>query len=129
MHWGHPWCAIAMEALADDFEYVGWVWYSSAVYRCRRPVREVPVPMLERFTCDEMLELLDRNAARIGEPAAASIRLSGTVVLAWFGRFDEARERIAEAARNDDEDALPFLDEGVAHLTTWLAATEAQRTP
>jgi hypothetical protein len=124
VHWGHPWCAIMMEHLADHFEYLGWVWYSSAVYRCRHPITAVPVPMLERLSCTEMLGLLDRFAARAGEPAAGSVRLSGAFVLAAFGRLSEARARVAEISANYDDQRLPHIEEGFAYLDDWLGRVE-----
>jgi hypothetical protein len=120
VHWGHPWCAIVMEHLAEHFDYLGWVWYSSAVYRLRSPVRELPVPMLEAFTCEQMLALLARAAQRVGEPAAGSVRLAGAVVYASFGRFHEARARLADIARSYDDSVLPHIEEGFAHLRGWI---------
>ena len=130
VHWGHPWCAIAMELLADHFEYLGWVWFSSAVYRCVSPVpaAQVPGSLLRDLTLDRKLELLDGAAARIGEPAAASLRLSGAVVLASHGRFAEARQRIAEVRSTHDDSVLPYVEEGFAYLDVWVADVEAGRS-
>jgi Methyltransferase domain len=119
-HWGHPWCAVVMEHLSESFDYLGWVWFSSAVYRCRRPISDVPVPMLERFTCDEMLSLIDRAAARVGEPVAGSIRMSAVVVLAANERFDEARDRVAQIRSEYDDTVLPHIGEGLVISDRWI---------
>lgn len=128
VHWAHPWCAVVMEHLGEHFEYLGWVWYSSAVYRCRTPIEDVPVPMLERFSCDEMLALVDRAAARVGEPAAGSVRLSGAFVFATFGRLGDARARVAEIAAAYDDQTLPHIEEGFAFFGWWLDEVAAGRS-
>lgn len=125
VHWGHPWCAIIMEHLADHFDHLGWVWYSSAAYRCHTPVLNVPVPMLERLSCERMLELIDRAASRLGDPVAVSVRLSKAVVLAEFGQLDAARAHIAEVERSSQAAALAYLDEGVAYLNAILDRRQA----
>ena len=125
VHWGHPWCAIIMEALCDHFEYLGWVWYSSAVYRCVTPVRQLPVPLLDNFTCDEMVALVDRAAERFGEPVSASVRMSAAVVLAAFGRIDEALARISAIEATHGDADLPFIEEGYGHLRQWLGRVAA----
>jgi hypothetical protein len=129
VHWGHPWCAVVMEHLSEQFEYLGWVWCSSAVYRCRQPPVDVPVPMLDRLTCDEMSALIDRAAERVGEPASGGIRLSSAFAFAAFGRFDDARARVAEIRASYDDSVLPYLEEGLAYLDRWLEDAEAGRTP
>jgi hypothetical protein len=129
VHWGHPWCAIVMEHLSEHFEYLGWTWYSSAVYRCVRPPEDVPVPLVERLDCQEMLALLDRAGERFGWPLAASLRLSGAFVFAAYERFDEARARVDEIRTKVDDTALPYIEEGIAYADEWLADAEAGRTP
>jgi predicted O-methyltransferase YrrM len=126
VHWGHPWYAIIMEHLADHVDYLGWAWYSSAVYRCRESVRELPVPLLENFTCDQMVALVDRAARRFGEPASASVRMSAAVVLGTFGRVDEASARIAEIEARYSDDDLPYISEGYAYLKHWLELVRTQ---
>ena len=129
VHWGHPWCAVVMEHLSEDFEYLGWVGYSSAVYRCRRPPIKVPVPMLERFSCDDMLSLIERAAERVGEPASGAIRLSAVFVFAAVGRFDDARIRVAEIRSSYNDSALPYIEEGLTYLDRWIDDAQAGRTP
>jgi Methyltransferase domain len=128
VHWGHPWCAVVMEHLSEHFEYLGWVWFSSAVYRCRQPPRAVPVPMLERLTGDEMLRLIDQAAERVGEPGSGGIRLSAARVFAAFGRFDHARARVAEIRSSYDDSVLPHIEQGLTNLERWVEEAEARRT-
>lgn len=128
VHWGHPWCTIVMDRLREDFEYLGWVWTSSAVYRCRRTPTAVPAPLLDHVDCEEMLASLDRTAQRVGHPAAGSIQLSGAFVFAAHGRIAEARERV-ETVRSDYDDAVvPYIEQGFAYLDRWLDDVEAGRT-
>jgi hypothetical protein len=124
---GHPWCAIVMEHLADHFDYLGWVWFSSAVYRSTSAVPEMTLPMLDQFSCEDMLALVDRAAERVGEPASGEIRLSAVGVYAAFGRLEEARARIAEISRDYDDQRLPYIEEGFATLTRWIDDVEAGR--
>lgn len=127
VHCGHPWCAIVMEHLANHFEYLGWVWYSSAVYRCSSPITTVPEPLLEHFSCDELVSLVDQTADRIGEPARGAIRLSAARVYAVFDRFEEARARVATARRAFDDEPLPYLEDGCASFDRWISDVEAGR--
>ena len=129
VHWGHPWCAVVMEDLSEHFEYLGWVEYSSAVYRCRQPPAAVPGPMLERLSCDDMLSLIERAAERVGEPASGTIRLSAAFVLAAAGRFDDARTHVEEIRASSSDSSLPHIDEGFAYLDRWIDDAQAGRTP
>lgn len=127
VHWGHPWCAVIMEHLAEHFEYAGWTWYSSSVWRCIEPPRQIPPVMLEAFTGDEILELIDRSADRVKGPASGSIRLSGAYALASQGRFDAARKRVDEIRAAYTNEQLPFIEDGLAALDTIIARMEADR--
>lgn len=121
VHWGHPWCPIIMEHLNDHFEYVGWTWMASSVWRCKSVPDDIPPVMLDAFTCEEMLELIDRAADRVGPPASGSIRLSGAQVLIDFGRLDEARARLEEIRSTLSNEQLPFIEEGFAAYDAVLA--------
>ena len=127
VHWGHPWCAIVMELLADRFDYLGWAFYSSAVYRSRAPIiaGDLPASLLDALSADEQLELLERAAARVGEPAAGTVRLSGAVVLASHGDYDGARARIRAVRAGYSDEVMPFISEGFDYLGGWVAAVEA----
>ena len=130
VHWGHPWCAIVMELLADHFEYLGWVWYSSAVYRCVRAIseRDLPASLLAECSSSQMLELLDRAAERLGEPIAGTLRLSGAVVLGSHGEYRAARERVDDVRAVYTTEMVPFIDEGYAALDAWIDGVEASAT-
>jgi predicted O-methyltransferase YrrM len=121
VHWGHPWCAVIMEHLADHFDYLGWTWMGSSVWRCKVPPKELPPMMLRAFSCDQMLELLDRAAERVGEPASGSIRLSGTKVLMSYGKRAGAQARLEEIRATLSNEELPFIEEGFAVYDGLLA--------
>ncbi len=127
VHWGHPWCAIVMELLADRFEYLGWVWYSSALYQCVGPVSptDLPASLLRDLSVTDKLALVDRMAERLGEPIAGSVRLSGAVVLASHGLYPSARARVADVRRSHGDGRVPFLDEGFAYLDAWIDQVQA----
>lgn len=125
VHWGHPWCPIIMEHLADHFEYVGWTWLASSVWRCVTPPDNIPSAMLDAFNCDEMLALVDRAADRVGYPAAGSIRLSGVRCLVDFGRLDEARRRLAGIRAGLGDEQLPSISEGYRAYDKRIARAEA----
>lgn len=127
VHWGHPWCGVVMELLADHFDYLGWAWFSSAVYRCVRPVdaSDLPSSLRRDLSLQEALGLLDRAAERLGEPIGGSVRLSGAVVLAGHRRFSEARARVDEIRRSYSDDRVPYISEGFAHLEAWIDGVQA----
>lgn len=127
VHWGHPWCAIAMELLADHFDYLGWVSFASAVYRCVRLVAagDLPTSLLRDLSLEEALALVDCAAERLGEPIGGSVRLSGAVVLASHRRFSAARARVDEIRRCYCDDKVPYISEGFAHLDAWIDGVEA----
>lgn len=127
VHWGHPWCAIVMELLDASFEFLGWSWYSSAVYRCtgRVDLDALPASLLGDLSCDRKLELLERFAHRIEGPAAQSVRLSGAVVLAVHGSFEAARDRIDEVETLVSDAELPYISEGFAHLRQYVVDVAA----
>jgi hypothetical protein len=122
VHWGHPWCAIVMDLLADHFEFLGWVWYSSAIYRCVRPVRrsDLPPSLLDALSTDEMLSMIDGLAAKVGEPVAGSVRLSGAAVLASHGDLAGARDRLAEIRGQYSDATLPYISRGFSKLEGWI---------
>jgi hypothetical protein len=129
VHWGHPWCAIVMELLADRFEYLGWTWFSSAVYRANAPVSadDLPTSLLRDVSMADQLALVDRAAARLGEPIAGSVRLSGAVVLGAFRRFAKARERVEEIRERYTDETIPFIGEGCSYLGQWIDGVESGR--
>ena len=128
VHFGHPWCAIAMELLADHFEFLGHVWFGSAVYRTLGrpiPVEELPTDLLSRLSADEALALVDRCAERVGEPFAGQLRLAGAGALACYREFDRARERVAEVQASYDDDLVPYISQGFEQMPQWIDDVES----
>ena len=128
MHFGHPWCALAMELLDEHVDYLGHVRFSSAVYRVREPIppAALPVEPLERLSADEALGLVDRFAERVGEPDAGHVRLCGAMVLIAYGEFERARERMRDVAESYDDSATPHISHGFEHLPPLIAEGQAR---
>jgi hypothetical protein len=126
VHFGHPWCAIAMELLEDHVEYLGHVYFSSAVYRVRAPIPSdaLPTRLLERLGADEALALVDRCAERVGEPVAGQLRLAGAGALVSWHEFDHARARVREVAARYDDSTVPFISQGLALMGQWIDGVE-----
>jgi hypothetical protein len=127
VHFGHPWCAMVMELLQEHFEYLGYVYYSSAVYRVRTPVPvdRLPTGLLDCCTADEALALIDRCADRIGEPAAGQIRLAGAVALASYGDAQRARERLATVEAEYNDERVPYISQGLEATRTYIDDLES----
>ena len=73
VHWLYPWCAIVMESLSDQFEYMGWTWYASSVWKSRSALNKEDLSTDWRYDLglSEGLELLRRSAVRtrrLGDP-------------------------------------------------------------
>jgi hypothetical protein len=131
VHWGHPWCAIVMELLSDYVEFLGHVFFSSAVYRVREPIPDsiLPTRLLERLSAEEALALVDRCAGRIGTPFAGQVKLAGAAALACFGEFDAARTRVRELAGKYDDENAPYISQGFEQLPPWIDGIESGATP
>jgi hypothetical protein len=129
VHWGHPWCAIQMELLSDHFEFLGWAWFSSAVYRSTSPVPAgaLPPSLLRDLPLDDKLELVRRFARRLNGPIAESVRLSAAEVFAAHGRYDEARAVGDEVEATVGDDELPYISEGFQYLRDRFAKLESGR--
>ncbi len=127
VHFGHPWCAIAMELLGEYVDYLGHVHFSSAVYRVREaiPAGALPTQLLERLSGTEALELVDRCAERVGEPMAGQVRLAGAGALVSFQRFEEARERVRAVAERYDDSRVPYISQGLEWLPRWIDGVES----
>jgi hypothetical protein len=128
VHFGHPWCALAMELLDDYVDYLGHVRFSSAVYRVREPIppAALPVELLGRLSADDALGLVDRFAERVGEPDAGHVRLCGAMALIAYGEFERARERMRDVAASYDNSATPHISHGFEFLPALAAAGEAR---
>jgi hypothetical protein len=131
VHWGHPWCAIVMEMLSDYVEFLGHVFFSSAVYRVRESIPEsaLPTRLLERLSAEEALALVDRCADRIGTPFAGHVKLAGAGALACFGEFDAARARVRELVGNYDDENAPYISQGFEQMPRWIDGIESGAEP
>jgi hypothetical protein len=127
VHWGHPWCAVVMELLADRFEYLGWTWYSSAVYRAMRPIAadDVPESLLRDVSLDDKLALIELAAQRLGEPIGGSVRLTSAFAYAAHGQLGAARDCVAELRERYTDEAIPHISEGFVYLDDWLSRVES----
>ncbi|MBO0729157.1 MAG: hypothetical protein J2P57_07845 [Acidimicrobiaceae bacterium] len=98
VHWGHPWCAIVMETLGHRFEYLGWTWYSSSVWKCKsRPTEEeLSIDWRDGIGLERGLELLRSAAQRHGGWAEVELELARASLLFQFG---EAERALAEVDR------------------------------
>ena len=126
VHFGHPWCAIAMELLCDQLEYLGHVPYGSAVYRVTGAIGpdDLPTSLRQRLDLAEALALVDRCADRVGEPYAGQLRLAGAMVLATYGELEQGRARISEVEASYGDDRVPHISEGFANLRAWIDSLE-----
>lgn len=131
VHWGHPWCAIVMELVSDYVEFLGHIFFSSAVYRVQEtiPERALPIKLLKRLSARDALELVDRCAERIGEPFGGQVKLAGAAALACFGDVDQARTRVNELAGRYDDENAPYISQGFEQLPSWIDGIEAGTTP
>jgi hypothetical protein len=131
VHFGHPWCAISMELLEEHVEYLGHVYFSSAVYRVRAPIppEALPTRLLERLGAEEALALVDRCAERVGEPVAGQLRLAGAGALLSWGEFGEARARVREVAARYDDSTVPFISQGLDLMGQWIDGVERGDQP
>jgi Methyltransferase domain len=122
VHFGHPWCAITMELLADKFEYLGFVSFSSAVYALRSPIApsELPADIVGRLSAERVVSLIERCAARIGDPQSGYLRLAAATALVYYGRFGEAREVIARVSHDPASVALPWISDHIATVTAFV---------
>ena len=131
VHWAHPWCAIVMEMLSDYVEFLGPVFFSSAVYRVREPIPDFALPtgLLERLSAEDALALVDRCAERIGTPFAGHVKLAGAGALACFGKFEAARARVRELAGTYDDENTPYISQGFDQMPKWIDGIESGAEP
>jgi hypothetical protein len=111
VHWKYPWCAIVMEHLSDHFEYLGWTWYASSVWRCRTiPTQaELSVDWREGIGLDAGLSYLRRSARRHTGWAIPTLELSRATLMHEFG---ENAAALAEVDRVETEfgTIVPYID-------------------
>ncbi len=122
VHFGHPWCALTMELLSEHFEYLGYVPYSSAVYRATSPIPgdELPLNLLERVSPDEGIDLVLRAASRVGEPHEGYLRLAAAVLLVMYREPDRAIHLVERVDSDYTDETLPFLSEHVAYVREYI---------
>jgi hypothetical protein len=63
-----------MELVNDYVEFLGHVFYSSAVYRVREPIPDhaLPTRLLERLSAGEALVLIDHAPTESASPSRAT---------------------------------------------------------
>jgi hypothetical protein len=112
VHWAFPWCTIVMEMLIDHFEYLGWTWYASSVWRCVSELRAVDVAIdwQHDIGLSEGLELLRRSAVRHGGRAVPIIELCRSTLMHEFGD-DEAAVAEVDRVEREFGTAVPHIDE------------------
>lgn len=128
VHFGHPWCAITMELLSDHFEFLGYIPYSSAVYRVRSTPREAELPteLLARLEPQEAVALINRSADRIAFPFDGYLRLAAAVSEVFYGNVPAARRIAGEIASRYPEELLPWITEHVRSVEDF--ALQADRS-
>jgi hypothetical protein len=125
VHWGHPWCAITMELLDDYFEFLGFVTFSSAVYRVRKPVpaEAIPTRLKDTVTKDDAVKLVSRCAERIGPPGEGYVRLAIATV-AWMYGDTSLIEPVTAGVERDYTDAqLPWVTEHIEGVRSLKSLT------
>jgi hypothetical protein len=115
VHWRFPWCAIVMECLSDNFEYLGWVRYSSSAWKCRRtPSSEsLQVDWRDDIGLEGGLELLSRSAKRHTGWAIPYLELGRATLLHEFGEDEAARAEV-DRVEHDHGTDIPHLAEAYA---------------
>jgi predicted O-methyltransferase YrrM len=119
----HPWVVIAMELLADHFEWLDVVPHGSVVYRCRRPVPPGALPprLREELPPERLIELFDRGTSRLEGELRLVAELGAVQLLADLGRYDDARERLAASLRRGSACTRVTADAG-PRVAEWLDA-------
>ncbi len=127
VHFGHPWCAITMELLSDRFEFLGFVPFSSAVYRARGPIpiEECPLDIEHRVSVEEMAVLIRRGADRIGDPAGGYLRLAEATARTLRGQPEAAIAVVDAVERDPRYRKLPWIEQHIATCREFAERTEA----
>jgi hypothetical protein len=119
-----PWIAISMEHLAPYFELLGWVHYSSMVYRLRRPIPAQALDLdLGELPAARKEQMLAAAAQRLKGPPRGVLEAARAVLAATHGREAAARRHLlAVAARWGHHD---MVARSVAEVLTNLEPQEA----
>jgi hypothetical protein len=111
-----------MESLAHRFEYLGWTWFASSVWRCRsRPTEEELSPdWRDGVGLERGLELLRAAARRHGGWAEAELELCRATLMVKFG---DAERALAEVDRVEGiwGTSVPYIDGGYATIRSQAA--------
>jgi hypothetical protein len=93
-HQWEYWTILTMELLKDYFEYVGFVRWNSAVYRCTRSIPIDVIPRdLRSLGLDYLRDLLHTQIARHEDAYLRGILKAALIgLLRDFGAFEEAAE-------------------------------------
>jgi hypothetical protein len=96
VHWKYPWCAIVMEHLAGDLEYLGWTWYASSIWRCRATpsVDLLDVDFRKDIGLEMGLQYLRRAAQRHTGWAVPILELSRATLMHEFGEDSSASAEV-----------------------------------
>jgi hypothetical protein len=107
VHEWQPWILVSMELLHEYFLPLDYFDYGSAVYLClRTPTREaVAAADVARLSLATQLAILERAATRVPARYVPVIGNARAKLLIDFGRYDEAKDAVAEVWRRWPDDA------------------------
>jgi hypothetical protein len=127
VHWGYPWCAITMEVLADHFDYLGWAWYASSLWRLKTRIAlaEADLDWRDGIPLARGLDLLDRAAARTDGHGPAMLELAKATLQLHHARRGDALVQIDSVERRYGT-SVPYIDRAYASLREWAAGGPPQ---
>jgi hypothetical protein len=117
VHWKYPWCVIVMEYLSDYFEYLGWTWYASSVWKCigLPPADALEMDWKRDVGLEPGLELLRRAAKRHTGWAVPFLELSRATLMHELGEDQAARDEIRRVKREYGT-SVPYLEQAYRDL-------------
>lgn len=117
VHWRYPWCAIVMESLQHKFEYLGWAWYASSVWRCRSTPSEAELATdwKRDVGLEDGLRLLRQSALRHGGWALPILELCRASLLYEFGEYDSGSNEVDRVEAEYGHD-VPYIRDAYATL-------------
>lgn len=81
------------------------------------PLDQLPVPVLERFSCERMVTLVDRAVVRASEPTAGSVRMSAAFIPTHTdASMRRVRASVAEIRELYDDGTLPRIAQAFVSL-------------
>ena len=101
-HQWECWTILTMELLNDYFEYVGFVRWNTAVYRCTRAIPLEAIPEdLRALGLERLRSLLDAQLARHADPYLRGMLTTAMIALLRdFGSHLDAQELAGKALRD-----------------------------